>query len=472
MSPFLCYALLILNSFNLKVFSNNVSSFPSTWDFHRFAAWDFKDVFNDSCNVSSQQSNSDEHTWKARSQVNNINRVDRKEDIITALERYLLGNTSSPPRKQFKDDDETLEGLHELHLLSAATTSGAVCLDGSPPGIYLRNGSGIGKSKWIIFFEGGAWCHDDDTCFKRSSTELGSSKCFSRFLRLEGLLSNQASYNPDFYNWTSVFVRYCDGGSFTGDRAKPLTVNKKRLYFRGRRILDSVLHELIRRGIDQASEIILSGRSAGALTAIIHADNIRMRLRRVTNASFHVLSDAGFFVDVPSWNGDPIIRSIFRHIYSLHNSSKQLNRACTRAQKRNQKWRCFFPQYSIPFVTSKIFLLNPLYDLWQIAYLSNVSCVFNLTSCNSTELSHIMKFRDKTLHGLRSVLKSNSSGVFADACFVHTQCVMNDLWTTITVDNVTMSQAFAEWYRGSKLNRFRIDRPYPSNPTCPKDYHD
>lgn len=471
MSPFLCYALLILNSSNLKVFSINVSSFPSTWDFQRFAAWDFKDVFSDSCYVSSQQSNSDEHSWRARSRVNNINRVDRKEDIITALERYLLENTPSLPRKYFKDD-ETLEGLHELHLLSAATSSGAVCLDGSPPGIYLRNGSGIGNSKWIIFFEGGAWCHDGDTCYKRSSTELGSSKCFSRFLRLEGLLSNQARYNPDFYNWTSAFIRYCDGGSFTGDRAKPLTVNKKRLHFRGRRILDSVLHELIRRGIDQASEIILSGRSAGALTAIIHADYIGTRLRRVTNASFHVLSDAGFFVDVTSLNGDPIIRSIFRQMYSLHNSSKQLNRACTRAQKRDQKWRCFFPQYSIPFVTSKIFLLNPLYDLWQIAYLSNVSCVFNLTSCNSTELSHIMNFREETLHGLRSVLKSNSSGVFADACFVHSQCGMNGLWTKITVDNVTMNQAFAEWYRGNKLNRFRIDRPYPSNPTCPKDYHD
>ena len=470
MSPFLYYTVLILSTLNLKVFSNNVSSFPSTWNFQRFAAWDFNDVLGDSCNVTSQQSTSDEHSWKAGSRANNITRVDRKGDMLTALERYLLDQTSSPSWKHVKDD-EKFEGVHELHLLSTAPSSGAICLDGSPPGIYLRNGSGIGKSKWIIFFEGGAWCHDDDTCYKRSSTELGSSKCFARFLRLEGLLSNQARYNPDFYNWTSVFVRYCDGGSFTGDRAKPLKVDKKRLYFRGRRILDAVLHELIRRGIDQSSEIILSGRSAGALAAIIHADYIRTRLRRVTNASFHVLSDAGFFVDVRSLNGKQIIHSIFRQVYSLHNSSMQLNRACTRAQKRNQKWRCFFPQYSIPFVKSQIFLLNPLYDLWQIAFLSNVSCVFNLSSCNSTELSHIMNFREETLRGLRWVLKSNSSGVFADACFVHAQSAMNDLWPEIRVDNVTMNQAFAEWYHGNKLNRFRIDRAYPSNPTCPKDCH-
>ena len=63
------------------------------------------------------------------------------------------------------------------------------------------------KSKWIIFFEGGAWSHDRDTCYERSNTELGSSNCFPRYLRLEGLLSNQAHHNPDFYTWTSVFIR-------------------------------------------------------------------------------------------------------------------------------------------------------------------------------------------------------------------------------------------------------------------------
>jgi len=289
-----------------------------------------------------------------------------------------------------------------------------------------------------------------------------------RHLRLEGLLSNKVKYNPDFYNWTKVFVPYCDGASFTGNREKPLKVKKKLLYFRGRRILDALSDELLRRSIDKASEIILSGRSAGALTAIIHADYIRSSFHRAANASFRVLADAGFFVDAPSLNGTEIIRSAFQQLYTLHNAS--LNQACLGAQERKQEWRCLFPQYSVPFVNSPIFLVNSLYDLWQIAYLSNVPCVLNVKTCNLRETSQIMKFRKKTLHALRSVFESKKTAVFADACLVHTQCVMNALWTRIQVQNVTISQAFTEWYRGDEQERFRIDGHYPCNLTCPKHY--
>ena len=40
-------------------------------------------------------------------------------------------------------------------LLTDAAKSGAVCLDGSPGGFYLRRGS---ANKWIVFHQGGGWC--------------------------------------------------------------------------------------------------------------------------------------------------------------------------------------------------------------------------------------------------------------------------------------------------------------------------
>ncbi|KAJ7335959.1 hypothetical protein OS493_013322 [Desmophyllum pertusum] len=263
-----------------------------------------------------------------------------------------------------------------------------------------------------------------------------------------------------------MFVPYCDGASYTGNREKPLKVKNKLLYFRGRRILDAILDELLRRGIDNASEIILSGASAGALSAIIHADYIRTRFRRATNASFRVLADAGFFVDAPAFNYYEIVRSVFRQMSSLHNSSTSLNHACLHAQEREQEWRCFFPQYSLPFVASPVFLVNSLYDEWQIAYLSNIRCVLNIKTCSSTELRHIMKFGEKTFHALRSVFdSSNETAVFADSCLVHTQCNTNALWTKIQVKNVTIAQAFANWYRGGDEDRFRTEYSHPYNLT-------
>ena len=117
-----------------------------------------------------------------------------------------------------------------------------------------------------------------------------------------------------------------------------------------------------------------------------------------------------------------------------------------------------------------LFLLYFVSIFFFFAFLSNIPCVLNIKTCNSTELFHIMKFREKTLHALRSVIDSNHTALFADACLVHTQCVINALWTSIQVDNVTIAQAFANWYRGGVDNRLRIDCSYPCNLSCPKHY--
>ena len=144
------------------------------------------------------------------------------------------------------------------------------------------------------------------------------------------------------------------------------------------------MDDLIRRGIRNASEIILGGRSSGGLSALIHADYIIKRFRCVTKASFRVLSDAGFFIDSPpSWNGSRVAQSVFRKVHHLHNSSTSLNRACVRAQRHDEKWRCFFPECSIPFDKTAIFVVSPLYDLWQIAYFHNVPCILKPKTCNA-----------------------------------------------------------------------------------------
>lgn len=95
---------------------------------------------------------------------------------------------------------------------------GAVCLDGSPPGYYYRAGSGDGADKWIVHFIGGGWCQTTEECYERSFTSSGSSSPWSDGQVLHGLLSDDETLNPDFYNWNAVSVIYCDGGSFSGNR--------------------------------------------------------------------------------------------------------------------------------------------------------------------------------------------------------------------------------------------------------------
>ena len=58
-----------------------------------------------------------------------------------------------------------------------------------------------------------------------------------------GILSPRRSENPQFYDWNTVFVLYCDGSSFTGQRRDAHRVNETlSLHFHGSFILRAVIH--------------------------------------------------------------------------------------------------------------------------------------------------------------------------------------------------------------------------------------
>ena len=68
-----------------------------------------------------------------------------------------------------------------------------------------------------MHMEGGGWCYIEDDCVGRSRTSLGSSKTWGDTANFNGFLSDDPQLNPLFYNWTVVFLKYCDGASFAGD---------------------------------------------------------------------------------------------------------------------------------------------------------------------------------------------------------------------------------------------------------------
>jgi Pectinacetylesterase len=96
----------------------------------------------------------------------------------------------------------------------------AKCIDGSRPVYYLRRGSGDGVNKWFVHFEGGGWCYDLAQCVHRTGTPVGSSSGYPNCIDASNMkfyLSGVQARNPMMYNWNTVHVRYCDGGSYAGD---------------------------------------------------------------------------------------------------------------------------------------------------------------------------------------------------------------------------------------------------------------
>ncbi|RYR41865.1 hypothetical protein Ahy_A08g038287 isoform B [Arachis hypogaea] len=177
----------------------------------------------------------------------------------------------------------------------------------------------------VRFDDGGEWCNDVSTCLQRKDTRLGSSKQMDTQSGFNGILNNQQVYNPDFYNWNRIKIRYCNGSSFTGDVEEvDLTTN---LHFRGARIFEAVIKHLLAKGMENAKNGILSGCSAGGLAAILNYDRFKSFLPN--GARVKCVPDAGYFIHIPYVSGTKHIENFYNGVVETHGSAKYLSKSCT-----------------------------------------------------------------------------------------------------------------------------------------------
>lgn len=139
-----------------------------------------------------------------------------------------------------------------LTLIRGAGSKGAVCLDGTLPGYHLHRGHGSGANSWLIQLEGGGWCDNIRNCVYRKKSRRGSSNYMEKQIQFTGILSNKAQENPDFFNWNRVKLRYCDGGSFSGDSQNKAA----RLQFRGEKIWRAAMDDLKAKGMRNAKQVV------------------------------------------------------------------------------------------------------------------------------------------------------------------------------------------------------------------------
>lgn len=359
----------------------------------------------------------------------------------------------------------------DITYVENAVTKGAVCLDGSPPAYHLDKGSGAGINNWLVHIEGGGWCNNVTTCLERKNTRLGSSKQMVKQLAFSGILSNKPQFNPDFYSWNRVKVRYCDGSSFTGDveAVNPAT----KLHFRGARIFLAVIEDLLEKGMKNAKNAVLSGCSAGGLTAILHCDNFKALLPM--GAKVKCFSDAGYFINVNDVSGAPHIEQFYSDVVSTHGSLKHLPPACTTKMKASL---CYFPQNMAQQIRTPLFLINAAYDSWQIKNIVAPgvadphglwhSCKLDITQCSSSQLQIMQAFRLKFLNALDGLGPSSSRGFFINSCYAHCQSEMQETWLrsdSPVLNNKTIAKAVGDWFYDRSPFQ-KIDCPYPCDKTC------
>lgn len=340
-----------------------------------------------------------------------------------------------------------------LTIIKSAVAKGAVCLDGTPPAYQFDQGFGDGANKWLVHMQAGGWCESVDNCIERKTSKYGLGSTNLMYpLNFTGILSNQQKLNPNFYNWNRVFMRYCDGSSFTGDveNVDPAT----NLHFRGARIFNVIVEELLAKGMNHASNVLLSGCSAGGLASVLYCD--RFRALFPTSVRVKCIADAGYFPRVQDASGGYNFAKYYGHIVELHGSAKNLPASCTLKMSPEM---CFYPQNVLPQVQTPIFVLNSVYDYWQVQNIWAPSeadpqgtwsaCKTDISKCTQSQLGQLIGFRSQFLKPFLKKNLPSFAGFFINSCFTHCQSEDQLKWLgdpSSKLANKAISEAVGDWY--------------------------
>lgn len=173
------------------------------------------------------------------------------------------------------------DSYYTLKKFPSSMPVGGKCLDGTPAGFYIREGEHLNPSLFVIHLQGGGFCSNKRSCNSRAKTRLGSSNVWTAELQQDdsktGVLNESCDENPDFCEATTVYVPYCTGDVHIGT----LTASNDTwgYTFDGYHNFVAIIDALIAdHGLGQATQVLLTGGSAGGIGVFHHVDYLADRL--------------------------------------------------------------------------------------------------------------------------------------------------------------------------------------------------
>ena len=306
--------------------------------------------------------------------------------LLGALVSLLYHSSSGDRAVLYAWSHAQTQTTFELVLLTeAAESKGAVCLDGSPGGYYIRrplvaaanssSSSSSGGGKFLIFHEGGGWCGSDANCLDRSLTHLGSSVNYDPKISGDNGIEAVALY-AYLRDYTIVYAKYCDGTSWSGNVDDPIPVYNETsarndtIFYRGRRLLDALLDDLLQnQGLDAADTVLYGGCSAGSLTAYLHIDYLRTRLSPTTKLAG--LGDSMYALPYKTYDGKKVnhLQDMIQWGYTAWNATASINDRCREHYEQRKRpqdaFLCLYGSIVVNWVQTPTLVVNSKFDTWQ-----------------------------------------------------------------------------------------------------------
>jgi len=387
---------------------------------------------------------------------------------------------------------------------AVADRFGAKSLDGSPPAFYFAGATNASMAnRWVLYFKGGGWCIDDVSCADRAKTDLGSStKLAAEFDFPHGFSSGDCATNPSFCEANRVILWYTDGGSFTGNREGGVRVGSSTIWYRGHANLRAIVDVLrADHGLGSATEVLVSGGSAGGLAAYLHADELRAMVASPRLRVFKAAPASGFFLNHTSAGGGGFVYGAqMRAVFGFMNSSAGVPAACLARVGPGRGHECITAAGVWPTMATPTFVQNSAVDSWQLGCVLTSSptepdapgmrchslpapwtCLSSWHACpRSPVVDAMAAYRADFLAAWRRDGASDRPGFggFVHTCVTHVGS-QGDEWDGVTIGGVPFFEAARRWWEGPSdapaANNTHLpcelgaEAPWQCNPSCGKD---
>jgi len=230
----------------------------------------------------------------------------------------------------------------------------ALCNDGTGATYHYQEDD-PGTGKVLIYLQGGGGCFDVESCEHRcgaGDVPLCTADTHPRMNRAGGVFSPDAAENPPFHDFFKVNVHYCSSDLWTGRReASAETAN---LIFHGQAIIEAVVEDLMDSHLSKASQVVLTGTSAGGHGVGRNCDRVAEMIHaRNPSADVRCLPDApaDFY---PWWlhrpNCDPLQQFADQMTFWNSIGDESCNNEAPADSLECSSFATFYPHVKTPFM--------------------------------------------------------------------------------------------------------------------------
>ena len=342
----------------------------------------------------------------------------------------------------------------------------------------LIKGKDSGIKNFLLYFEGGSWCGTDvkpkpaiEECRKRALTNLGKNTfsinikyIFSRFTRF---FSNKEKYNPSFYNWNKIFIKYCDGFGHISNK------NSYGLYFNGINNTLGILNYLKKNlDFENADNVVISGYSAGGLAALLYSNYIDSITKKKNNTI--VIADSGFLnlIDYDKIKeGENDVKKVFKDVMKYSgNNDIILKHVCKYYNNSEEKYLCMLPEGYVENIKMPVLIMQNSFDSWKMRHILKESCFLSfkfLNKCNKEQIDNIIKYGEKLNDRMIEYFKKKENFSFwINRLIGHTLTIFNNqiFGDKYKINNIKLGDFIKEWVENNlfKNKRKHVFYIYPN----------